>query len=114
MIVKTCIRRNVTIGKEKDFFSQLKILRITAMDQQGYISGETLISAENTQKVMVISKWETLEDWNNWKDNEKRIEINARLNEFQDTPAICEPYVFSKHKAAANLDFPPPLQEQYS
>ncbi|MBT3176591.1 MAG: antibiotic biosynthesis monooxygenase [Desulfobacula sp.] len=112
MIVKVIIKRDVADGMEKDFFSQLKNLRFNAMDQKGYISGETLICAENTNKVVVISKWETLKDWNNWKNNDQRIEIDARLNELQVNPTIYEPYVFSKYKVAAEQGFPLPLQNQ--
>jgi len=113
MLVKVIIKRDVIKGKEKDFFSHLKNLRFNALGQKGYISGETLICAENTNKVMVISKWATLEDWNNWKTNEKRIEIDAKLNELQERPTVYEPYVFSKYRVAAEQGFPPPLQKQY-
>lgn len=112
MIVKVIIKRDVAKGKEKEFFSQLKILRFHAMDQNGYISGETLICAENTNKVVVISKWETLEDWNNWKKNAQRKEIDDKLHQYQDNPTVYEPYVFSKYKVAAEQGFPPPLQKQ--
>jgi len=114
MLVKVIIKRDITPDREKEFFSQLKTLRFTAMDQKGYISGETLICAENTNKVVVISQWETLEDWNNWKANEKRIQMDARLGELQENPTIYEPYVFGKYKAAAGQGFPPPLQRQRS
>ena len=113
MFVKVIIKRDVTEGKEKDFFLHLKNLRFNAMDQKGYISGETLICAENTNKVMVISKWETLEDWNNWKTNEKRIKIDTVLNKFQENPTVYEPYVFSKYRVAAEQGFPSSLQKQY-
>ena len=110
MIVKVIIRRNVTRGQEKNFFSHLKTLRLHAMDQNGYISGETLICAENTNKVVVISKWESLDHWNNWKENPIRKEIDDSLFEMQDNPTTYEPFVFSKYKAAAEQGFPPPLQ----
>ncbi|MCP3943066.1 MAG: antibiotic biosynthesis monooxygenase [Desulfobacteraceae bacterium] len=112
MIVKVIIKRDVSKDKEKHFFALLKNIRCNAMHQKGYISGETLICAENTNRVVVISKWESLEDWNNWKTDIKRIEIDARLTELQENPTIYEPYVFSKYKTAAKQGFPPPLQEQ--
>jgi heme-degrading monooxygenase HmoA len=111
MIVKVIIKRDVGEGKEKVFFHLLKNLRLNAMNQDGYISGETLICAEKTNRVLVISKWESLEVWNNWKIDIKRREIDSRLSELQDNPTIYEPYVFSKHKAAADLGFPPSLQK---
>ena len=68
--------------------------------------------AENTNRVLVISKWESLEDWINWKTDKKRMEIDNRLSELQDNPTIYEPYIFSKYKTAAELGFPHPLQNQ--
>jgi len=112
MIVKVIIKRDIHEGKEKRFFSLLNNLRVSALHQNGYLSGETLICAENTNKVLVISKWESLEDWNNWKTDIKRLEIDARLSEIQDNPTVYEPYVFSKYKVAAELGFPPTLQKQ--
>ena len=112
MHVKVLIKRDMIAGKEEDFLSNLKNLRIKAMNQKGYISGETLICVEDTNKVTVISLWETLEDWNNWKTNKKRIEIDDLLNELQEKPTEYEPYVYSKYWAAASLGFPRPIQEQ--
>lgn len=112
MIVKVLIKRDVQEGKEKDFFSLLRALRFNAINQDGYISGETLICAENTNRVTIISKWESLEAWNNWKTDKKRKEIDVRLNELQDNLTVYEPYVFSKYKFAAEHGFPRPLQDQ--
>ncbi|MCP4294492.1 MAG: hypothetical protein GY786_02670, partial [Proteobacteria bacterium] len=66
----------------------------------------------NTNKVVVISKWETLVDWNNWKNNLERKKIDAKLKELMTKPTIYEPYVFSKYKVAAEQGFPLPLQNQ--
>ena len=99
---------------EKEFFNHLKKLRFNAMNEDGYISGETLICAEDTRKVLVISKWQSLVDWNNWKNNDKRNEIDTLLSIHQANKTVYEPYVFSKYKAAAEQGFPPPLQEKYS
>ena len=112
MIVKVIIKRDVREGKEDKFFPLLKNLRFNAIHQEGYISGETLICAENTNRVLVISKWESLKDWSNWKNDIKRREIDTRLSQLQDNPTIYEPYVFSKYKAAAEQGFPLPLQSQ--
>ncbi|MCP3899225.1 MAG: antibiotic biosynthesis monooxygenase [Desulfobacteraceae bacterium] len=96
MLVKVIIKRDVIRGKEKEFFSLLKNLRFNAIHLNGYISGETLISAENPNRVLIISKWESLEAWNNWKDDIKRREIEVMLDLLQDNPTTYEPYIFSK------------------
>lgn len=114
MIVKVIIKREVTPGKAHDFFEHLKKLRSHAVQQPGYISGETLLCADDTNQVLIISKWESLADWENWKADHGRQKIDQALNSLQQNPAIYEPYVFSKYRAAADLEFPPPLQRQDS
>ena len=113
MLVTVIIKRYLREGQEKEFFSHLKELRVKAMNQKGYISGETMLCAENTNKVAVISKWPTLEDWNNWKTSAARLRMDATLTKFQSNPTIYEPYVFCKYKAAAKHGFPAPVDEQY-
>ena len=100
MLSKIIVKRDISEGKEKQFFSLLKNLRSNAILQEGYISGETLICAENKNRVLVISKWDSLEFWNSWKNDIKRQEIDAKLGELQDSPAIYEPYIFGRYKTA--------------
>ena len=110
MAVAVMIKRKVKPGDQaRKLIPLILQLRALATYQPGYISGETLICAENTNKVVVISKWETLEHWNNWKTNEKRAKIDAMLNKLQENPTIYEPYVFSKYKVAADQGFPLPI-----
>lgn len=112
MIVKVIIKRQVKKGKEDDFFAILKSLRSAAIHQQGYISGQTLVCAEDTNMIMVISKWASLGDWETWKASEVRKELDDALTSLQKKPATYEPYVFSKYKVAAEHGFPLPLQDQ--
>ena len=111
MIVKVIIKRAIVEGKESAFFKSLRNLRVHAMHQEGYISGETLISAEDKNKVLVISTWETLDDWDRWINSDKRLEIDRSLSQYQANRTVYEPYVFSKFKAAATLGFPKALQK---
>lgn len=111
MIAKVIIKRKVIQDKEKEFFTLLRQLRSMAMEQEGYISGETLICAEETNTVLVISKWTSLDHWNVWKANAKRRRIDYLLSELQEEPTTYEPFVFSRYKVAAQLGFPPPHQE---
>ena len=98
MLTKVIIKRDISDGKEKQFFSLLKNLRSAAIQQEGYISGETLVSAEKSNRILVLSKWESLEAWNEWKDDIKRKEIDVRLSELQENPTVYEAYVFGRYK----------------
>lgn len=110
MIVKVIIKRDVIQGKENEFFQRLKELRTLALNQEGYITGETLINTDAPSKVLVISKWESLETWNAWKANPQRREVESILSTLQYNETVYESYVFKKWYAAADLGFPPPLQ----
>ena len=55
--------------------------RSGAMKQLGYISSETLRSLDDRDQVTVISMWETLEAWENWRNSETR---KANVAEFKD------------------------------
>lgn len=57
------------------------------MQQKGYIAGETLPCAEDTNRVLIISKWESLADWENWKTDSTRHELDRAINRLQETPA---------------------------
>ncbi len=112
MIVKVIIKRDVKDGQEMEFFTHLKMFRTKAMDQKGYISGETLVCAEETNRVLVISKWESMEDWEAWKNNPERQVLDDEICKYQENPTIAEAYVFSKFRVAAVHGFPLPLQKQ--
>lgn len=111
MIVKVIIKRDVVQGKESDFFHHLKSLRALALNQRGYISGETLIQMDSPSKVLVISKWESRKDWEAWKNKPQRNEVESILSTLQYNETVYESYVFKKWYAAADLGFPPPLQK---
>ncbi|MCG8687351.1 MAG: antibiotic biosynthesis monooxygenase [Desulfobacterales bacterium] len=100
MVAKIIIKREISEGNEGEFFSFMKELRSNAILQDGYISGETLINADKKNMVLVISKWKSIEDWENWKNNSKRNEIDKKLSKLQDNPTVYEPYVFGRYKAA--------------
>lgn len=97
MIVKVIIQREIIEGKESEVLRLVKQMRIEAMDQQGYISGETLVNAEYPLELIVISNWETLEAWSAWKSSAKRAELDAQLQKLQQKPTRNRPYVLSKY-----------------
>ena len=73
MAIKVIITRKVTKGKENDLLPLLVELRAKAMEQKGYISGETLKGISAPAEFIVISTWNGLGDWNSWVEmTEKR------------------------------------------
>ena len=55
-------------------------LRDMAHRQPGYISGETLRNIEDPAEYLVISTWKVYEDWQRWFRNERRAELEGRVD----------------------------------
>jgi heme oxygenase (mycobilin-producing) len=84
MQAKILIKRTFKKGKQKEIMALLRELRSGAMQQPGYISGETLASCENPQTLLVIGTWGNLESWHHWKDNETRKTLENMLEIYQE------------------------------
>ena len=101
MAVKVLINRLIKENNIDDALSLLKEIRVKAMDHPGYISGESLVNHYNPQSIMIISTWQTFEDWISWQESEEREEAESRLKAFLQEPPKYEVYdlgVLSKKK----------------
>jgi heme-degrading monooxygenase HmoA len=52
-------------------------LRALAVRQPGYISGETFFSLDHPEECLVIGRWISLEHWQQWQRDERRIELDG-------------------------------------
>lgn len=93
MLVKIFIKRRFKKGKVKEINALLRDFRSGAMAQPGYVSGETLVSYEDPQNVMVIGTWQNMESWLSWKNNQRRKDFETMLEVYQEGPTIYESYV---------------------
>ena len=80
MTVKIFIRRKVQSESVMDLTMLLKRLRALTLEQPGYISGETLGRIDKKDESMVISTWRSVEDWNKWVNDPKRIEVQTEID----------------------------------
>jgi heme-degrading monooxygenase HmoA len=94
MAIKVIITRKVTGGKEEDLLPLLRELRSKAMEQRGYISGETLKGISDPDEFMVISTWRSLEDWNAWNSNPARIDIQEKIDAVLEQKTVLKTYYY--------------------
>ena len=80
MTVKIIIKRKVPEEKEKDLLPLIKELRILTTRQKGYISGETLRRIDKPGETVVVSTWETVEDWKQWVTSQKRSVLQGKID----------------------------------
>lgn len=93
MIAKILIKRKFLKDKTNEIVSILNNLRFIAMEQTGYISGETLINLKNPSNKAVLCTWKTMEDWLTWKEKPERKKLDAMLEVFQVGPTEYEEYL---------------------
>ena len=101
MAVKVLINRLFIEDEIEDALPLLKELRIKAMDNPGYISGESLVNHYDPRNIMIISTWQTFDDWINWKESDEKESAEAKLEKFLQEPTKYEIYnlgVLSKKK----------------
>lgn len=81
MSVKIFIKRKVQDHNVSELTILLKKMRTLTLEQEGYISGETLGRIDNKDECMVISTWRSVEDWNRWVNDPKRIEVQSKIDD---------------------------------
>ena len=92
MAVKILIKRNIKDGNMRAAARLLINSRKGAMTQPGYISSETMRSLDDPAQVVVMSMWQTKEDWQTWKNSVAREEIQAEFEQYLTRPAEYEHY----------------------
>jgi heme-degrading monooxygenase HmoA len=92
MSVHVMIKRKWKIDKPQVLLPLLEKLHSRAKEQPGYISGETLRSTENPEDFLVISKWETAEDWEKWLKSKERRDLQGSVDSLIGEKTFYEVY----------------------
>ena len=80
MAIGVLIKRETKPGENaKSLLPHIIELRALAVRQPGYISGETFFNLDRPEECVVISRWTTLEHWQTWTRDARRIEIEGNL-----------------------------------
>ncbi len=73
------------------FIDVIRQVRNEAMKQKGFITGETLVNVDDPTNVLVLSTWESVDDWNGWDTADIRLKLKPKINEL-----LSEPYTVRK------------------
>ena len=80
MAVKVLSKRKCPKDKERELFRSIKEIRRRVPQQPCYISGEYLKSIDDTNDIVAISSWYTLESWQAWFESDERKEIQSKID----------------------------------
>jgi heme-degrading monooxygenase HmoA len=94
MAVKILIKRRLPLDKVKYIAAIFRQIRIRALEQEGYISSETLRNIDNPQEFLVISTWRSLEDWQKWLNSSQRNELHSKVDMLLDGGTTYEAYEY--------------------
>ncbi len=90
MAVKVLITRKFKPDKVDQAQKLLMEVRSKATLHPGYISGQTLLCADDPHKLVVVSTWANRKGWDAWQASDDRAGMTKRMAEFLVGPEQCE------------------------
>jgi heme-degrading monooxygenase HmoA len=80
MAVKVFIKRRVPEDRARDMVPLFRKMRSLAMNQDGYISGETLRNMNDPEEYIVISTWQSSDEWIRWLKSNERQQVQSQID----------------------------------
>ena len=97
MAVTVMIRRTFTDKEKAARLAPLIVkLRSLATVQPGYITGQTFRCIDAPGEYLVLSTWQSVEDWHRWQASGTRMEIQKQIDDLLGEPTayvLYEPLV---------------------
>jgi heme oxygenase (mycobilin-producing) len=85
-MTKVLIRRMIPADAGPELEKLLRQMRSSTIERRGYVFGETLYRVDVPGEVLVISTWQTIQDWERWFQSPERMEIQTRIDVLLQTP----------------------------
>ena len=92
MTIKVLIKRKFSEIRENELNLLFLKMRSLATQQQGYIGGETLQRVDSPYEYLVISRWQSIDDWSRWLVSSERIEVQEQIESLTDSETKFEIY----------------------
>jgi heme-degrading monooxygenase HmoA len=93
-MVKVLLERTIRGKYVKEVVLLMRQIRILAMQQPGYISGETLHAVDDPNHYLVISAWESLEHWQDWFNRPDRQRLQQEIDTYLGTPTLIRVFTY--------------------
>ena len=93
-MIKVHIKRRVPPEKMEALRILINQLRSMTMGQPGYIAGETLQRVDQPGESMVVSKWQSIDYWQQWLQNDARKEVQSQIDQLLGEETSYEIYEF--------------------
>jgi heme-degrading monooxygenase HmoA len=87
MLVRVLIERHIKKGREQEALNTILEMRASATKELGYVSGETLEDAENHGSYLIISTWNSINDWKRWESSQEHQSLLGVIEPLLEEPA---------------------------
>ena len=87
LIIRQYKEREIEVREANRINLQLRAL---ATVQPGFISGQSMFSIDNPNKIFVLSKWNEREDWENWTATASRKDFYKKIEKLLESPEEVE------------------------
>jgi heme-degrading monooxygenase HmoA len=94
MAVKIIIKRIVPQSKAEALKPLLQKLRALSIQQPGYISGETFKRVDRPGESLVVSTWQTMDDWRAWVLSHERTGTQEKIDHLLGEKTEYEVYTY--------------------
>lgn len=110
MTVRILIKRKFKNASSENVNNVIAEARRNAMRQKGYISSESLCGCDDPNLILVLSMWQSKEDWENYKNSTLRKETEEKFAELFERPTEYESYNLGLPWAMGDRGFVEPLE----
>lgn len=90
MAVKVLIKRKVGEKQAPELDALLRKMRALTLSRKGYISGESFTRLDEAGVSLVISTWQSIDDWRDWTLSKERIELQEQIDKLLGAPTQYE------------------------
>ena len=90
MAVKVFIKRKVADQQTPELEALLRKMRALTLSRKGYISGESFNRLDEPGVSLVISTWQSMDDWREWTLSKERIEVQTEIDKLLGGPTEYE------------------------
>lgn len=97
MSVTVISKRVFRMEHHEKLIPLLQALRNHAKKQKGFISRKTFSSLDNPGENIIISKWETVDDWSEWMKKKKSRKIQGKIDSLIGERTVYDVYQPEKY-----------------
>lgn len=83
-MIRVLIERHIAESLENAYEERSRRVLRQAIDAPGFVSGETLVDANDPNHRLTLCNWRSIADWDRWYRSDARTELMTELKPMMD------------------------------